>query len=603
MGNDPSALAARYDIITLGGDLSRLAAAARYASEGKKVLVLIGHNAPGGARSGFRRGDFEFSAGTGENVSGREAALALDRRIRESGGEIRYKTAVRRITRDGNGAPVLELSDGSRVSAESMEHVIAPPEPGSDLRIILGTDLPYDRVRAAAAKAEGAAAVKGKDPERSCVLSLTGDFPEALFDDLREETYFGIKNRLAEEITADFEAASGLKLRGHIREMEIITPLTRARYLADSPSSGTSRFRLGGVLHPPVQFGRILEVTDRGHAKSFVIGPDPERGTASLAYFRAGQYVSIMDRIGQAVVCKPYSICSSPKDALGSENTAYTVMIERNPDGFFSPHALDTWETGTKLVLSGPLGYFYYQPLRDARHVIALAGSSGITPFYAMASAIADGIEDFDLTILYGSRTADTILLRDELEAVVRRSGGKVRVVHVLSEEQRGGFESGLISPDLIRRYAPDEDYSLFICGPKAMYAYLRRELPKLGLPPSRIRFELPGEFGDPAADPEYPPRDGIREFRLTVLGRGRTAELPCRSDQTLMQAIERAGILIEADCRSGRCGWCRSRLVSGDVFVPESRDGRLTGDAEYGWIHPCVTYPLSDLTLEIFNH
>ena len=61
--------------------------------------------------------------------------------------------------------------------------------------------------------------------------------------------------------------------------------------------------------------------------------------------------------------------------------------------------------------------------------------------------------------------------------------------------------------------------------------------------------------------------------------------------------------ILIEADCRSGRCGWCRSRLVSGDVFVPESRDGRLTGDAEYGWIHPCVTYPLSDLTLEIFNH
>ena len=63
------------------------------------------------------------------------------------------------------------------------------------------------------------------------------------------------------------------------------------------------------------------------------------------------------------------------------------------PEGFFSPHALDTWKPGTKLVLSGPLGYAYHMPVRDADHVIALAGSSGITPFFSMASAVADGIE------------------------------------------------------------------------------------------------------------------------------------------------------------------------------------------------------------------
>ena len=76
-----------------------------------------------------------------------------------------------------------------------------------------------------------------------------------------------------------------------------------------------------------------------------------------------------------------------------------------------------------------------------------------------------------------------------------------------------------------------------------------------------------------------------------------------CRSDQTLMQAVERAGIVIEAECRSGQCAWCRSLLRFGKVFVPESRDGRRTGDAGAGWVHPCVTYPLSDIVLEIYNH
>lgn len=42
-----------------------------------------------------------------------------------------------------------------------------------------------------------------------------------------------------------------------------------------------------------------------------------------------------------------------------------------------------------------------------------------------MAAAIADGIEDFDMTILYGSRTSDGILLKDEIEALAARSGGR----------------------------------------------------------------------------------------------------------------------------------------------------------------------------------
>ena len=49
-----------------------------------------------------------------------------------------------------------------------------------------------------------------------------------------------------------------------------------------------------------------------------------------------------------------------------------------------------------------------------------------------------------------------------------------------------------------------------------------------------------------------------------------------------------------------GQCGWCHSRLVSGEVFIPDEADGRREADKKFGWIHPCCTYPLSDIELDV---
>ena len=366
------------------------------------------------------------------------------------------------------------------------------------------------------------------------------------------------------------------------------------------PQSVFNANRLARALHPSAQFAKVGKIVDHGDAKSFTLVPDSERGTEALAYFRAGQYVSLALDINGVTACKPYSLCSGPKDALGSENTSYTLTVKHSKGGFASEYILENWKEGTEVTLSGPLGNFYYQHLRDAKHVIALAGGSGITPFHSMAAAIADGIEDFDLTILYGSRTHDHILLREELDAIAARSNGKVKVVHVLSDEELAGYEHGFLTAKLIRKYAPDGDYSVFVCGPKAMYAFLEGEVAKLDLPRRRVRFELSGEFGDPARDTAYPAGVSGKTFQITVWVRGESKVVPCRADQTLLQAMEQGGIHAPSDCRSGQCGWCHSRLISGDVFIPESADGRREADKKFGWIHPCCTYPLSDAALEV---
>lgn len=363
------------------------------------------------------------------------------------------------------------------------------------------------------------------------------------------------------------------------------------------PTSVYNANILAKKLHPHAQYAVVTAITEHPGAKSYTLVPDAEKGTEALAYFRAGQYVSVALDIGEAKLNKPYTIRSCPKDALKG---SYTLTVKRTANGFASDYILDNWQVGTKVKLSGPLGEFYHQELRDAKQVVALAGGSGITPFYSMAEAIADGTEDFSLTIIYGSRTKDAILLGQELEAVAQRSGGKVKVVHVLSHEDAPGCEKGFLTVELIAKYAPEGDYSVYVCGPKAMYSFLDQELPKLGLKARRIRKELPGEYGDPTGDAAYPKEAAGKTYKITVLIRGESQSVECRADQTLLDALEKAGIRAPSHCRSGECGWCHSRLVSGDVYIPEDTDGRRAADKKFGWVHPCCSYPLSDVTLDV---
>ena len=236
---------------------------------------------------------------------------------------------------------------------------------------------------------------------------------------------------------------------------------------------------------------------------------------------------------------------------------------------------------GTKLITSGPLGTYYYQGLRDARHVVALAGGSGITPFVSMAAAIADDIEDFRLTILYGNRTRESVMLKEELDAIVKRANNKVRVVHVLSDEKVRGYEHGFIDAELIKKYCGGVDYSVFCCGPAAMYEFVSGEAEKLGLPKRRVRFEVPGETLVVEKLEGFPIANKDKTFNARVHVRDEVFDVKISGGLTILRGLEAAGISVPADCRAGGCGWCHSRLISGDVFC--ARESRRMADKKFG--------------------
>lgn len=350
------------------------------------------------------------------------------------------------------------------------------------------------------------------------------------------------------------------------------------------------------ALHPDHLKLVVKEIVDHADAgaKTFVFAP--AEGTPALPWFRAGQYLSLKLKIGDSFVSRPYSISSSPK---WSKEGKIAVTVRANPDGFAADWLLNDLKVGMEVVSSAPEGQFYYDDMRDAKHVIALAGGSGITPFLSMAYAIRDGIEDFELTILFGSRTASSILFKEELDAIAKACS-KVKVVHVLSDETVEGYEHGFIDSALIKKYAPEGEYSVFICGPEAMYRFVDKEIEKLKLPRRLVRREMLGVTKSVAKLSGFPAEAVGKSFALTVRQGEKEYALTATSEEPVLVAIERAGIVAPSRCRSGECGWCRSKLVSGTVFTPAENEGRRHSDIVNGYIHPCSCFATSDLVIEV---
>ena len=350
------------------------------------------------------------------------------------------------------------------------------------------------------------------------------------------------------------------------------------------------------ALHPDFLALVVDEIIDRGgaNAKTFVF---KSKDGKALPYFRAGMYINLKLNMGGSLVTRSYSLCASPKKALEGK---YAITVRSNPGGFVADKLLAELKVGDEVISSCPQGFFYYEDLRDCPTVIGLAGGSGITPFLSMAEAIADGTEDFNLVLLFGSRDVDSILFKDELDAIAKKTD-KFKVVHVLSDVETEGYEHGFITAELIKKYAPAEgEYSVFLCGPEGMYKFLKPEIAKLGLPERLFRRKLIDVTKSVWESEGYPVECKDKVFELTVKQGAQEYRIPCNANEPILVALERAAIKAPSRCRSGECGWCRSKLVSGTYFVPAENEMRRWADKEYGYIHPCSTFATSDMTIEV---
>lgn len=346
--------------------------------------------------------------------------------------------------------------------------------------------------------------------------------------------------------------------------------------------------RLIEMLHPArVQLGVSAILPETPSAKTLrLVSPD-----GYLPPFQAGQYINLFVEVDGVRTSRPYSISSSPTQA-----GYYDLTIRRIADGFVSDYLLDEVQVGDAFESSAPAGTFTYNPLFHGRDLVFLAGGSGITPFMSMIREVADRGLRRNIQLVYGSRSPDDVIFHQDLAQIASRHSN-ITFHLVISDPPAGyagstGFLSGARISDCIGEIG---NKMFYLCGPEAMYPFCEAALAGLGIKRRRVRKEVFGPPNDVTRQPGWP--EGLRAdaaFTVTLEG-GR--HVTVRAGEPLMNSLERQGIVIPALCRSGECSLCRTRLVSGRVYQPPGAKLRKS-DRQFGYIHPCLAYPLADLEL-----
>lgn len=365
---------------------------------------------------------------------------------------------------------------------------------------------------------------------------------------------------------------------------------TLTRYGVDYTVRKSDFTQVINQLHPRRINLVVSEIiTETRTAKTLrLVGAD-----GPLPPFLAGQYLNLFVKIGGIRTSRPYSIASAPNQ-IGY----YDVAVRRVMDGFVSNYLLDEVQVGDRLESSGPAGNFAHNPLFHGDKLVFLAGGSGITPFMSMIREVTDRGLARRIHLIYGCQALDDVIFGEELAQRARRHPNFTYDLVISNPPTRYQGRQGFITAELIRELVDDIPERMFsVCGPEAMYAFCLPELARLGIPPRRLRTEVMGPPQRITAAPGWP--EGLKaeaRFTVTLKGRGTIA---ARAGEPLMIALERAGIAIPALCRSGECSLCRTKLVSGTVYHPQGVRIRKS-DRQFGYIHPCMAYPISDIEIMV---
>ncbi|MBA3069239.1 MAG: 2Fe-2S iron-sulfur cluster binding domain-containing protein [Hyphomonas sp.] len=324
---------------------------------------------------------------------------------------------------------------------------------------------------------------------------------------------------------------------------------------------------------------------------------------APLPPFIPGQFLTVrlaMDGQGEpARVVRCYSISDTPDPGRYRITVKRAIAPPGKPDlpaGVASSWLHDHAQVGTILQFRAPSGQFVFSPDANASPVF-IAGGIGITPILSMLKAALADQPGRAAHLYYGVRGGQDHAFKAVLSELAQTHPGLD--LHVFYAEPATGDvqgrdydHAGFISLDMLKQTLPHGRHAFYICGPDQMTKALIPALLAWGVQEGDIHREA---FG-PQSAALKPPAVTASGPVLTVGFRrsGRTLEW-AGQDANLLDFAERQSIPVDSGCRSGSCGTCETRLISGRVRYETKPDH----DIAPGHCLVCVGIPETALELD----
>lgn len=338
---------------------------------------------------------------------------------------------------------------------------------------------------------------------------------------------------------------------------------------------------------------------------------NPEGGDIPFV-FMPGQFLTFSAEIGGERGRRSYTIASSP-----AQRSYIEVTVKREEQGLISRHLHDRVAVGSLLEVSAPSGVFTFTGA-DADSIVLIAGGVGITPMMSITRYLMDRSFAGDIYFLYGARSTQEFIFREELEYLQKRHAN-LHIAATMSRAEGTAWlgATGPISKEFIARAVPEiARRRVHLCGPPPMMEAVKAALAELGVPKEQVRTEAfapargvtPGTRAPlpapplalapapaaPAAATGAVPRIATAEVRFTKSGK--TA--PLTPDQTVLEAAEATGVPIDYSCRVGICGTCKVPLLEGKVTM-EVEEGLPPDEKARGIILACQAKSVGNLVVE----
>ncbi|MFD1881499.1 PDR/VanB family oxidoreductase [Paracoccus pacificus] len=273
--------------------------------------------------------------------------------------------------------------------------------------------------------------------------------------------------------------------------------------------------------------------------------------------FSGGSHVVVeMDDNGTRRL-NPYSLMGDPADTGG-----YSISVRRDEAGRGGSLFMHrNVRPGMRMSISHPVNLFPLD-VRARKHLL-IAGGIGITPFIAQMAQLHAQNARFELH--YAARNPALCAYGD----LLRDHYGER--IHLYFDDLGQAIDlETLLSGQPLGTH-------LYVCGPKGMIGWVLKTAEGAGWPAGALHYE---EFlAPPVGEP----------FTVELAKSGKT--ITVGPAQSLLEAIEAAGVEAPYLCRGGACGQCETRVLACDGTI-QHNDHWLTAEqkASGAYIMPCVS-------------
>ncbi|MGH9105222.1 MAG: 2Fe-2S iron-sulfur cluster-binding protein [Acidimicrobiales bacterium] len=317
--------------------------------------------------------------------------------------------------------------------------------------------------------------------------------------------------------------------------------------------------------------------------------------------FAPGQHLVVRRFVEGAELRRTYSLCAS---AASGE---LQIAVKRLPGGAFSEWANSALAPGDVLEAMPPKGRFGPRPDPGAkRRYVAVAAGSGVTPVLSIVRTLLEVEPRSTVALWYGNRSTGEAMFVEELCDLKDRFVGRFEVLWFMSREEQevelfNGRLDGARVGRLLRELEPPSGVDeWYLCGPFEMVTQVKAVLLAAGAGPGRVHMELFHVEGEApvasrAARSGRPTGRHERTSEVTVVLSGRATKLAMPfSGETVLDALTSARSDAPYSCKSGVCGTCRAKLLTGSVEM-DACYALERDETDAGYVLMCQSHPSSD--------